>query len=97
MAKSLPGPEKRKRPRTCAGCGGESPKKTMLRVVRTPAGEVRVDPTGRENGRGAYLCRNLDCVAAARRKRALSRFLKTDVGDAIYDELEGICAEMSDE
>lgn len=85
--------EKRKRPRTCVGCGEESPKRSLLRVVRTPEGGIIYDPTGRANGRGAYVCRNSDCVRLARKKKAFSRMLKVQADDAIYDELDKICEE----
>ena len=53
---------KKKRPRTCVGCMEESPKRELLRVIRTPEGEVRYDPTGRANGRGAYVCARASCI-----------------------------------
>lgn len=83
--------EKRKRPRTCAGCGGESPKRALLRVVRTPEGVVKYDPTGRANGRGVYVCCDRDCVRLAKKKNAFSRLLKTQVEGELYDELDKIC------
>ena len=83
--------EKRKRPRTCVGCGEESPKRELLRVIRTPEGEVRYDPTGRANGRGAYVCSCRECVMFAKKKKALSRALKTDVSEDIYENLMTIC------
>lgn len=61
--------DKRKSPRTCVGCGEESPKRELIRIIRTPEGEVRYDPTGKANGRGAYLCRRSDCVALAKKKK----------------------------
>lgn len=85
--------EKRKRPRTCVGCGEESPKRSMLRVVRTPDGEIKYDPTGRANGRGAYVCRDSGCVKLARKKKAFSRVFKIQIEDAIYNELDKICGE----
>jgi len=88
------GIKKKKRPRSCVGCGCESPKRELLRVVRTPEGEVKFDPTGRANGRGVYVCRNLGCVMKARKKKALSRMLKTQVEDSVYDELDAACGEM---
>lgn len=89
--------EKKKRPRTCAGCGGEFPKHALLRVVRTPEGAVEYDPTGRANGRGAYVCRNGDCVKAAKKRRAFSRMLKVQVGETVYDELARACADESND
>lgn len=90
--------EKRKRPRTCVGCGEESPKRALLRVVRRPDGIVTYDSTGRTNGRGAYVCCCSECVRLARKKKAFSRVLGVQVDDAIYDELDRICkaAEIND-
>lgn len=90
--------EKRKRPRTCVGCGDESPKRTLLRVVRRPDGTAIYDPTGRANGRGAYVCCDSECVRLARKKKSFSRALKIQVGDVLYDELDKICkaAEFND-
>ena len=83
--------EKRKRPRTCVGCGEESPKRTLLRVVRTSDGEVLFDSTGRAPGRGAYVCMRRSCVLAAKKKNALSRFLRTQVPAELYDSLLERC------
>ncbi|HAJ93887.1 MAG TPA: DUF448 domain-containing protein [Synergistaceae bacterium] len=85
--------EKRKRPRTCVGCGEESPKRELLRVIRTPEGEVRYDPTGRANGRGAYICRCRECLALAKKRKALSRALKTDVSEDVYENLLTLCTD----
>lgn len=83
--------QKKKRPRTCVGCMEESPKRELLRVIKSPEGQVRYDPTGRANGRGAYVCAQLSCVEAARKKKALSRALKAETPDAVYDELAEVC------
>lgn len=85
--------QKKKRPRTCVGCMEESPKRELLRVIRTPEGQVRYDPTGRANGRGAYVCARLSCVEAAKKKKALARALKAEVPDAVYESLAAVCAE----
>lgn len=84
--------EKRKRPRTCVGCGNESSKRALLRVVRTPDGAVVYDQTGRVNGRGAYICCDRECIKLARKKKAFSRVLKVEVSVEIYDKLDEICA-----
>ena len=94
MAKAAKQPVKKQRPRTCVGCGEESPK---LRVVRSPEGEVRYDPTGKANGRGAYLCADPACVAAAKKKKSLSRALKTEVPESVYEELAALCEKMGNE
>lgn len=85
--------EKEKHPRTCAGCGEKSSKRGMMRVVRTPEGEVKFDPTGKANGRGAYLCRSIDCVRMARKKKSLAKVLKTQVDECVYNMLESLCSE----
>ena len=97
MAKAAKQPVKKQRPRTCVGCGEESPKRTLLRVVRSPEGEVRYDPTGEANGRGAYLCADPACVAAAKKKKSLSRALKTEVPESVYEELAALCEKMGNE
>lgn len=78
---------KRKRPRTCIACRCESPKKAMLRVVRTPTGEIIIDPMGKKEGRGAYLCIDIECIELARKKDCLSRALKVRVDPGIYEEI----------
>ena len=74
--------------RTCVGCGQCRPKKELVRVVRTPEGEILADKTGRKNGRGAYLCGDPACFALARKRRAFSRTLEVPVGPEILDRLE---------
>lgn len=83
---------KKQRPRTCVGCGEISPKRELIRIIRTPEGEVRYDATGKANGRGAYVCKCRECVELAKKKRSLPRALKCDVSDDIFDELLALCA-----
>ena len=66
--------------RTCVGCRAKLPKGDLLRIVRSPRGEVAVDPSGSAPGRGAYLHRDRDCLDAALRRRGLARALRADVG-----------------
>ena len=63
-------------------------KKSLIRVIRSPEGEICLDKTGRSNGRGAYLCLSVDCFRKARQKKALERSLKTEIPEEIYDRLE---------
>ena len=65
--------------RSCVACGAKMPKAQLVRVVRTNQGPIIVDITGRESGRGAYLCRIPDCWSRATRKGALARSFKTDL------------------
>lgn len=85
--------------RTCVGCGSGSEKQTLIRIVRTPEGDVMVDRTGKANGRGAYLCASTACFdAAVRRKRldpALRVRLKEDDTDRLRREFDEMVATLS--
>lgn len=81
------GHEKRKRPRTCAGCGEEFPKRDLLRIVRRPDGQVVVDLPGKTPGRGAYICRRLECLERALKRKQLSRSLKVKVPEELVASL----------
>ena len=74
--------------RQCMGCREMKSKKELLRVIRTPEGQILTDSTGRQNGRGAYLCRSRDCFLKARKSRALERALKTEIPEEVFQELE---------
>ncbi|MDR1210218.1 MAG: YlxR family protein [Clostridiales bacterium] len=78
----------RKKPlRRCAGCGESFDKRDLARVVRSPEGEYSVDPTGRKNGRGAYICINVDCLELARKRKGLNRSFKAEVPGEIFEKL----------
>jgi hypothetical protein len=74
--------------RKCTGCGEMKEKKELIRIVRTPEGTIKIDRTGKMNGRGAYLCNDLSCLRKARKKRSLQRSLDTAIPDEILDEIE---------
>ncbi len=81
--------QKRKTPlRMCMGCGEMKPKGELVRIVRSPEGEVSLDPGGKKPGRGAYLCPSADCLKAARRKKRIEHALDTRIDDEIYDSME---------
>lgn len=73
--------------RRCVACHQMKDKRELIRVVRSPEGEIFIDPTGKKNGRGAYLCRNSDCIAKARKAKSLSRELKTEIPAEVFDQL----------
>jgi predicted RNA-binding protein YlxR (DUF448 family) len=73
--------------RTCVGCREEAGKRALIRLVRGPDGVVSRDPTGRAQGRGAYLHDDPACLEQARKRRALQRALKAEVPDALWEEL----------
>jgi uncharacterized protein len=73
--------------RQCVTCRTSGDKRGLLRVVRGADGTVSVDPSGKANGRGAYVCPAPTCVQTARKQRKLERSLRVDVPSTIYDEL----------
>lgn len=75
--------------RRCTGCGERFPKSVLIRVVRSPEGEITLDATGKKSGRGAYLCKNPACLKKARKARRLEQNLAVQIPDDIYDMLEG--------
>jgi predicted RNA-binding protein YlxR (DUF448 family) len=74
--------------RKCVGCQEQSPKRDLIRVVLTPEGVICLDMTGKQNGRGAYLCKKVPCFQQARKRKALERALKSSIPEALYDELQ---------
>ena len=98
----MPNEKPRKTPvRTCCMCGKQGDKSTLLRIVRSPGGQVSLDATGREPGRGAYLCANDSCFSRARKQRRLDKALRISLGEDDYDRLERefacLLAEMTSE
>lgn len=76
--------------RQCVGCQEQKPKRSMLRIVATPEGEILIDPTGKKAGRGAYICPSASCFEQAKKRRSLDRGLKTNVSHEIYDQLAAL-------
>ncbi len=74
--------------RTCIVTKEKLPKKELIRVVRTPEGEVQIDLTGKQNGRGAYLKRDIEVFRKAKTSKILNRHLEVEVPDSIFEELE---------
>lgn len=74
--------------RKCVGCGESKPKKELLRVVSPKDGEIFLDPNGKADGRGAYICANPDCLAKARKARRLERAFSREIPPEVYDMLQ---------
>ncbi len=74
--------------RQCLGCNEHKPKTELLRVVRSPEGEISLDFTGKKSGRGAYLCRDIKCMRRARKSKRLDRTLEVTIPEAVYDAME---------
>ena len=75
--------------RMCSGCGERKEKRELIRVVRSPEGEVSMDATGKKSGRGAYLCPAADCLRKARKAKRLERALECAIPAEVYERLEG--------
>ena len=73
--------------RMCTGCMEMKPKKELIRVVKSPDGEVSVDLTGKKSGRGAYVCKNSECLKKAFKAKRLSRNLDVVIDEEIYNRL----------
>jgi predicted RNA-binding protein YlxR (DUF448 family) len=74
--------------RRCTGCGEHFPKNTLIRVLRTPEGEILLDLTGKKNGRGAYICKNAACLKKARKSRRIESSLECHISDELYTKME---------
>ena len=74
--------------RQCMGCRERKNKRDMIRVVRTTEGTVSLDFGGKMNGRGAYVCPDMECLKKCRKSRALERCLEVDIPEDVYDRLE---------
>ena len=74
--------------RKCTGCQEMKNKKELIRVVRSDTGEFSLDFTGKKSGRGAYICRSMECFEKASKNKGLERSFKTAVPKEVYDELK---------
>lgn len=74
--------------RMCLGCQEMKPKKELIRVVRTPEGTVELDPSGKRNGRGAYICPKVDCFKAAVKGKRFHKALEIEMSPQVIEELE---------
>lgn len=81
MAKKIP-------MRMCVGCSEMKPKPELIRVVRSPEGEISLDSTGKKSGRGAYICCNKDCLKKAVKSKRLDRTFECTVPEDLYERLE---------
>lgn len=74
--------------RMCTGCGEMFDKRTLVRVVKSPEGEVSLDLTGKKAGRGAYVCKKAECLRKARKKKAFERAFGVAIDDSVYNTME---------
>ena len=74
--------------RQCLGCNEHKAKGELLRVLRTPEGEIVLDFTGKRSGRGAYICKSVSCLKKARKSGRIGRSLECEIPEAVYDRME---------
>lgn len=74
--------------RMCTGCREMKPKRELIRIVRVSESDIRLDSTGKLNGRGAYICKCKECFDKAKKSNALSRAFETAVPAQVYESLE---------
>lgn len=74
--------------RQCIGCGEMKSKKELLRVLKTTEDEIIIDTTGKKNGRGAYLCKNVDCFLKAQKSKGIERSFKMAIPNDVYESLK---------
>ena len=79
--------------RSCVVTGEKLPKKELIRVVRTPEGNVVVDESGKSNGRGAYLKKSIETFDKAMKSKILNKKLEVEVPDSIFEELKELVGE----
>lgn len=76
--------------RKCVACSEGKPKKELIRIVKTTEGDVKVDLTGKVNGRGTYICPTIECLELAIKSKKISRNLDVEITDSIYVELKEV-------
>ena len=73
--------------RMCVGCREMKPKRELMRVVKSPQGEIAIDATGKMPGRGAYVCKDAQCLQKAVKTRQLERALEHPIDTAVFEAL----------
>lgn len=76
--------------RTCMGCNVKKDKKELIRIVKNNKDEINIDKTGKKEGRGAYICKDIDCLKKAIKSKRIGRVLGIDIKEEIYSNLKDI-------
>ena len=82
--------------RKCMGCNEKRPKKELIRIVRTPEGEILLDDKGKISGRGVYICPKKDCFVKSRKAKRFERSLEVEIPENVYDALENKLSEIEE-
>ena len=81
---------KKKPARRCMGCNESKEKNELLRIVKSKEGIIEVDLTGKKNGRGAYICKNEQCLDKVIKSKRLQKVFEQEIGQDIYENLRGV-------
>ena len=76
--------------RTCIGCNSQKSKKELIRIVKNKDGIISIDKTGKAEGRGAYICNDIECLEKAIKSKKLERVFELKISDEIYENLRGV-------
>lgn len=76
--------------RRCMACNEQKEKKDLLRIVRTTDGKLEIDLTGKKNGRGAYICKNEDCLNKVKKSKRLEKVLEVNIEEEFYESVRGV-------
>ena len=79
--------------RTCMGCNEKKDKKDLIRIVKNKNGEISIDKTGKQEGRGAYICDKVECLDKVIKSKRLEKVLETKISSEIYEDLRGVILE----
>lgn len=76
--------------RTCMGCNQKKDKKQLIRIVKNKENEIFIDKTGKKEGRGAYICDDIQCLDKLIKSKRLERIFEIKISDEIYESLRGV-------
>lgn len=80
--------------RTCMGCNSKKDKKEFIRIVKNKEGQISIDKTGKQEGRGAYLCDDIQCLEKVIKSKRLEKVLDMKISEEIYENLRGVILEQ---
>lgn len=81
---------KRQPQRTCMGCNAKKDKKEFIRIVKNKENEINIDKTGKKEGRGAYICDNIECLEKLIKTKRLEKVFDMKISEEIYENLRGV-------
>ena len=76
--------------RTCIGCNSKKDKKDFIRIVKDNQNNISIDKTGKANGRGAYICDNVECLEKAIKNKKIEKSFKMNIDEKVYEELRAV-------